>query len=139
MKYLSLIFLLILTFCFAACTEDTSVNSENSNTPVIASTQNAFAYTLVANSFSNNTEFDLDFTSDSLAYSLVVTGYKSGNGSIAVIDSNSSNIYSETLQSNKVIAFTQTNHGIPKKFKIALNGFTGTLVFSLARSNSNNK
>ena len=139
MRILSSVFLLATTIYFIACTEDTGVNPPNSNSPVIASTQNAFAYTLVANSFSDNKEFDLDFTSDSLAYSLVVTGYKAGNGSLTVeMNASSSYIFSEPLQSNKVIAFTQTNHGIPEKFKIVFNDFTGTLNFALAKSGSGN-
>lgn len=135
MKIVLLISFLVIAAYFAGCTEDTTVNPPN--TPVIASTSNAFAYTLAANSYSANSEYELSFTTDSLAYSIIVSGYMSGNGSLTIMDSNNLNVYAESLQSNKVVAFTQTNHGIPKKVKLVFNGFSGTFNFALAKSTPN--
>ena len=137
MKKLLLISFLVIAAYFAGCKEDTTVNPPYSNTPIIASTNNAFTFTLAANSYSANVEYELSFTTDSLAYSIIVSGFSSGSGSLTMMDSNSSNIYVETLRGNKVVAFTQTNHGIPKKVKLVFNGFSGTFNFALSRSNTN--
>ena len=136
MKKVLLIPLLVFTVYFLGCDEDNSLNPTYSNIPVIASTSNAFAFTLVANSYSADHEYELSFTTDSLAYSIIVSVYSSGNGSVTILDSNGSNIHAESLQGNKVVAFTQTNHGIPKKVKLAFNRFSGTFNFALSRSNT---
>ena len=107
--------LILITGYFFGCTEETVLEPPYTNTPVITSTANAFAFTLAANSYSANTVYELYFTSDSLAFSIVVSGYSSGNGSLTIMDVNSSTVYSESLQGNNVHAFTQTNKGIPKK------------------------
>ena len=89
---------------------------------------------LAANSFSGNMEYELAFTPDSLTYSIVVSNYQSGSGSLRVIDGNNITVYSEPLQSNKVLAFTQTNKGIPKEIKFLFNEFSGTFNLGLAKS-----
>ena len=84
------------------------------------------AFSLVADWCSSLAEYDATFTSDSLAYSLIISGYSSGNGSLTVqMNASSSFMYVESLQGIKVISFTQTNHGIPEKVKLVFDHFTG--------------
>lgn len=138
MKKIFITLLLLPTILFISCTEENEIVTPYSNTPVVAFTQNAFAYTLVANNYTSNTSYDISFDSDSLAYSLIVSGYKSGDGVLTVLmEPQSSYVYSEQLKSNKVISFTQNGVGMPRKIQIEFNNFTGTLSFSLAKSNSN--
>ena len=138
MKKLLLISFLVIAAYFAGCKEDTTVNPPYSNTPIIASTNNAFTFTLAANSYSANVEYELSFTTDLLAYSIIVSGFSSGSGSLTVeMNASSSYVFVESLQGNKVVAFTQTNHGIPKKVKLVFNGFSGTFNFALSRSDTN--
>ena len=134
MKKILFLSLLAQAANFLSCTEETVLEPLYTNTPVIKSTTNAFSYVLAAHSFSGNMEYELAFTSDSLAYSVVVSNYKTGSGSLRVIDGNNITVYSEPLQSNKVLAFTQTNKGIPKKIKFLFNEFSGTFNLGLAKS-----
>ena len=134
MKKPIFISLLSLAAYFFSCTEETVLEPPYANTPVIKSTTNAFSYVLAGNSFSGNMEYELAFTSDSLAYSIVVSSYKSGSGSLTILNGNNTIVYSEPLQSNKVLAFTQMNKGIPNRIKFLFNGFSGTLTFGLAKS-----
>jgi hypothetical protein len=134
MKKIIIVTSLVITICLLGCKEDTSTNSTPANIPVIANTTNAFAFTLVANSYTSNSAYDLTFSTDSLACSITVTNQTSGNASIKILDSTSSIVYSDSLLSNKVLAFTQANKGIPKSIKLAFNNYTGTLVFALSRN-----
>ena len=91
---------------------------------------------LAANSFSGNMEYELAFTPDSLTYSIVVSNYQSGSSSLTVLDGKDTTVYTEPLQSNKVLAFTQTNKGIPKRIKFLFNEFFGTINLGLAKSST---
>lgn len=140
MKKGLLIFLFALTVYFTGCRDDDdSINPSYYNTPVISKTTNALAYSLVANSYSSAAEYDVTFTSDSLAYSLIISGYSSSNGSLTVqMNASSSYMFSESLNGNKVISFTHSNHGIPEKLKLVFDRFTGTVNFALAKSGRGN-
>jgi hypothetical protein len=135
-KILSFAFLAIAVF-LVGCTEDEPSNPGYYNTPVVSKTTNAFAYSVSAEYYTSTAEYDLQFGSDSLAYSLIISSYFSGVGSIQLKDSTGTSIFEETLQGNKIIAFTQSDQGIPVRIQINFDSFTGTVVFSLARVNSN--
>ena len=68
----------------------------------------------------------------------IITNYFSGIGSLRIKDTSGTVIYEETLQGNKILSFTQTDNGIPDKFEIDFDRFTGTINFALAKSNSGN-
>lgn len=135
-KYLTL--LLTLLIFIVSCTDENEIVTPYSNTPVVAYTQNAFAYTLVAHNYSATADYDIDFNSDSLAYSLVISNYKSGDGQVAVfMQPQSSYVYAEQLNSNKVISFTQNGISVPRKIHFEFDNFSGSISFSLAKSNGN--
>jgi hypothetical protein len=137
MNKIIIVTLLVATICFVGCKEDTSTNSMSANIPVVANTTNAFAFTLVANSYTSNAEYNLSFSTDSLSGSIMISNQTSGNASLTILDSNNSIVYSDSLLSNKVVAFTQASKGIPKIIKLAFSSYTGTLIFALSRNNSN--
>jgi hypothetical protein len=134
MKKELLIFLLALAFYLTGCTDDDSVNPSYYNTPVISKTTNAVAYSLIAEYYTQTAGYNLNFTSDSLAYSLIITNYFSGIGSLRIKDTSGTIIYTETLQGNKVISFTESGNGIPGKFEIDFDRFTGSVNFALAKT-----
>ena len=139
MKKVLFIFLLAFVLYLTGCTDDDdSVNSSYYNTPVISITTDALAYSLVAESYTQTAGYNLTFTSDSLAYSLIITNYFSGIGSLRIKDTSGTIIYEETLQGNKILSFTQTDNGIPGKFEIDFDRFTGTVNFALAKNGSGN-
>ena len=111
MKKELIIFLLTFAVYLSGCTEDETSNPGYYNTPVVSKTTDALAYSLVAEYFTSTAEYDLTFTSDSLAYSLIVTSYFSGIGTFEVKDTSGVTIYEESLQGNKVISFTQPDIG----------------------------
>lgn len=138
MKKIYLSILTILILLTLSCTKDNDILTPYSNTPVVAHTQNAFAYTLVAQNYSATANYNVNFTSDSLAYSLVISGYSSGNGLLRVGKLiSSSYIYLEQLNTNKVVAFTDTNSQAPEYIHFEFYNFSGTISFSLAKSNGN--
>ncbi len=131
--------LAVAIMCFAGCKENTSTNPRSTNIPVVASTTNAFAINLTANSYTSNAEYGLAFSTDSLSCSIVVANQTSGNASITISDSSNSIVYRDSLLANQVLAFTQAGKGIPKLIKLVFNNYTGTLDLALSRTNSNAK
>ena len=139
MKNVLFIFLLAFAVYLTGCTvDDDSVFSSYYNTPVISTTTDALAYSLVAESYTQTAGYNLSFTSDSLAYSLIIANYFSGIGSLRIKDTSGTIIYEETLQGNKVYTITESDNGIPGKFEIDFDRFTGTVNFALAKSSSGN-
>lgn len=138
MKKIFLFLLILPAAFFISCTEENDVITPYSNTPVVAHTENAFAYTLVAHNYSATADYNIDFNLDSLAYSLVISNFKSGDGEVAVeMQPQSSYVYAEELNSNKVISFTQNDVGVPRKVHFEFDNFSGTISFSLAKGNGN--
>lgn len=131
------IFLLAFVIYLTGCTDDDSVNSSYYNSPVISKTTDALAYSLVADYYTQTAGYNLSFTSDSIAFSLIISNYFSGIGSLRVKDSTRSIIFQDTLQGNKILSFTQMDEGIPQKFEIDFDRFTGTVNFALTRTQSN--
>jgi len=127
--------LLLVIITFLGCKKDNITEaSSNGNIPVIANTANAFAFTLAANSYTANTEYDLTFTTDSLACSIIISNQTSGSASLTIVDSINSVVYSNAQLSNQVFAYTQANKGIPRKIKINFSNYTGSFSFALAKS-----
>lgn len=136
MKKVLSLFLLVLTVYISGCTDDDSVNPSYYNSPVISKTKNALAYSLIAEYYTQTAGYNLSLTSDSLAYSLIIANYFSGIGSLRIKDTSGTIIYEETLQGNKVISFMEADNGIPGKFEIDFDRFTGTVNFALAKSST---
>jgi hypothetical protein len=134
--------IIFLAGMIMGCNKDATIDPANNNlqvitnTPVIASTQNVFSLTLTAKSYTASSQYDLSFSTDTLACALTVTGQTAGNGILRVIDSNNSVVYADSALSNKVIASTQTGKGIPKNIKLIFIDYTGTINFALSRNGS---
>jgi hypothetical protein len=129
--------LLTITICLWGCKEDgtsININPTSANIPVIACTTNAFTYTLVANSFTSTTTYNVVFSTDSLVCSTTVTNQTSGNASLKISDSTGAIVYSDSSLTNKVLAFTLAQKGIPKNIQMTFTNYTGTLVFALSRN-----
>jgi serine protease inhibitor len=133
MKKSNIAVLIILLCAFTGCKKDTSVNPSSANMPVIANTQNAFAFNLVASSYTSSSAYSLSFSTDSLACALTITGQTSGNGSLRIVDANSSTVYQDSTLSNKVVAITQTGKGIPTNITMVFNNYSGTVSFALSK------
>ena len=136
MKKIIIASFLTAAIYFAGCKEDAFTNSDSTNVPVVANSTNAFAFVLAANSYSSSAEYNLSFSTDSLSCSIIVSKQTSGTASLIISDSSNSIVYSDSLLSNKVVAFTQANKGIPKIIRMTFKSYTGTLNFALSRNYS---
>jgi len=137
--------LFLLVLILVGCKKDLPVNPTSdtipvdqilANTPIIANTQNAFAFHLVARAYTSSTDYPLSFSSDSLSCAMTITGQTTGNGSLRIIDSNSSTVYGDSTLSNKIVALTQTGKGIPTNITLVFNNYTGIINFALSRYNT---
>ncbi len=133
---------ILLAGMMAGCNNNVAVDPANNNlqvvtnTPVIASTLNVFSITLTAKSYTASSQYDVSFTTDTLACALTVTGQTSGNGILRIIDSNNFVVFADSALGNKVLASTQTGKGIPKNAKLIFIDYTGTINFALSRNAS---
>jgi hypothetical protein len=95
---------------------------------------NAFTYVIDANAYNTNTAYDLTFSTDSLAGTLTVGGYLSGNASLYIRNSIYPNIFHDSITTNKTIVIAQAGNGIPSQFTLSCNNFTGKISFVLSRT-----
>ena len=123
----------LLLGAFGACKDDsTSPTGIVTNAPVIASATNAFAYVMMADGFTASVNYDLNFTTDSLAYSMVVSNWGSGSTTFLVVDPSGSTIIRDSVFTSKVSSLVQSGKGIPKRCTLSFQNFTGGISLSLA-------
>jgi hypothetical protein len=117
----------------SSCTNNpASSTTASTNTPVIASATNAFTFVLAASSYTQDENWGLTFTSDSIAFSVVSGNYTSGSVLFSVTDSTNGAIFQDTVTTNRVIALTQSGKGIPTHCTINCNGYTGNVTFAMS-------
>jgi hypothetical protein len=117
---------------FAACNDTaTSPTSIVTNAPVTASVTDAFTYVMMASSYSASVNYDLNFTTDSLVYSLVVSNFGTGNATYVVVDPSGNTILRDSVFTSKVNALVQSGKGIPKRCTLAFQNFTGSINLAL--------
>jgi hypothetical protein len=135
----SYITLFSLGIFLSGCTNSNSNNPMTpvtvaTNTPVIASVTNAFTYVIMANNYTQNQDWALTFTSDSLVLAVVSSNYKSGSLYFSVTDSTNAAIFQDTLTTNSVTTLIQSGKGIPKHCTINCSAYTGNVTFTLSKN-----
>jgi hypothetical protein len=134
--------MVLLAGMIAGCNKGATIDPTSNNlqvitnTPVIASTLNVFSLSLNAKSYTASSQYDVSFSTDTLACALTVTGQTAGNGVLRIMDSKNSVVYADSALGNKVIASTQTGKGIPQNVKLIFVDYTGTINFALSRNAS---
>jgi hypothetical protein len=139
MKHFRLLILSIIIFLSGCNDKKDSINSpidlvsdSYTNIPVIVNTENTYTFTVNANKLNYITEDELNFSTDSLVISLTLANVSSSNGFIKVFNTNAQEIFSEILNTNKVIVITDLKGQIPGQIKIELINFTGQLTTVVA-------
>jgi hypothetical protein len=130
--YIPILFAIVV---FIGCKENSTVSIQSStpqNTPVVVSTTNAFTYAIDANAYTASTAYDLAFSTDSLAGTLAIGGYLFGNASLYIRDSTNSIVFNDSVTTNQTIVIAQAGKGIPKRFTLSCNNFTGKISFVLS-------
>lgn len=133
---LSLITILFLTNCTE---KENLINSpidlltnSYTNTPVIVNAENSYTFTVNANNLNYSTDENLNFSTDTLVISLTLANIISSDGFIKVFNNSGQEIFSELLNTNKVIVKTDLIGQTPGQLKIELVNFTGQLTAVVA-------
>lgn len=127
--------ILLAIVVFVGCKENSTVSIQSStpkNTPVVVSTTNIFTYAIDANAYTDSIAYDLAFSTDSLACTLAVGGYLSGDALMYIRDSTDSIVFFNFVTTNKAIVITQAGKGIPRRFTLSCNNFTGKISLALS-------
>ena len=132
-SYATVLRIFLVLGAFAGCKDSaTSPTSIANNAPVIVSVTNAFTYVMMADRYTTSVNYDLNFTTDSLVYSLVVANYGAGNATFVVADPSGNTIIRDSLFTSKVNSLVQSGKGIPKRCTLGFQNFTGSISLSLA-------
>jgi hypothetical protein len=132
-SYTAVLRTLVLLGIFTACNDTaSSPTSIANNAPVIVNVTNAFTYVMMANSFTSSVNYDLNFTTDSLVYSLVVANWGAGNTTFVLGDASANTIFRDSVFTTKVSTLVQSGKGIPKRCTLGFQNFTGSISLSLA-------
>jgi len=86
-----------------------------------------------ADNFSITRNETLFFDSDSLTITLVVSSYSSGSGAIQIKNQLNEMIFSENLNSNKVVTLPSVIGNIPKSNSITISNLKGKISFVLTK------
>lgn len=136
---LLIVFLITIPFLTNCNNNDDLINSpidllsdSYNNTPVIVNTENSYTFTVNAKNFSYSTEDNLNFSTDSLVITLTLTNVISSTGSMKVFNISEQEIFSESLNGNKVIVKADLIGQNPKQIKLELIKFTGQLTAVIA-------
>ena len=136
---LLIVFLITIPFLTNCNDNDDLINSpidllsdSYNNIPVIVNTENSYTFTVNAKNFSYSTEDNLNFSTDSLVITLTLANVISSTGSIKVFNNMEQEIFSESLNGNKVIVKTDLIGQNPKQIKLELVKFTGQLTAVIA-------
>lgn len=133
---LSMLLALLLSLTFYSCDYNVDVvDPENigKNFPVIVNTLNTYTFTVDADNFSITRNESLSFDSDSLTITLVLSSYSSGSGTIQVKNQLNEMIFSENLNSNKVVTLPSVIGNIPKSNSITISNLKGKISFVLTK------
>lgn len=129
--YFSLAFVLIL--CLSSCTDQSgsSIAIDILHSPVITNTTNSFTFSIDARGYSDNSNSNLSFLSDSLVVTLSSTSYSSGQAIISVSDVSNATIFSDTVRSNKTIAIAHLKTTKPRLCRLQISNLTAKLAFAV--------
>ncbi len=140
-----LVIILFLLFTFSSCRdqdEGTIVGSlininlpEYDNIPVIANVENSFVLTLNAKNFNYNYDDYVDFTKDSLVITITANKSNSANSNFIVFNNLNEVIFSEELNTDKVIVKDNLGGKIPSRVKVKLENYTEILNIVVAVKN----
>jgi hypothetical protein len=124
-------FVALSFFCLLSCSKNEVVNTIPINTPSYASSMNAFSYSVQGERFTSSIAVPLTFASDSLAYSLSVTGYSHGSGWV-VLRGGRMFFRSVNITSNMSVAQTFSMMSVPETAFVNLTQFSGSLSVAVA-------
>jgi hypothetical protein len=139
--------IVILSILFIGCKDDENnfigsyidiLSTEYDNIPVIVNTQDSFTFTVSAKNLNYNLDDNLSFTSDSLVVTITSSQSSSTNSSFSIWDYSEAQIFSESLNTNKVVVKDNFGGKIPHRVKIDLGNYSGKLTIVIANKNAGN-
>lgn len=133
MKNIIFLTLILCALSLLSCNETTTVHIPDPtiNIPVITNVEDAYTYTVNAETFSDSVSGILDFTTDESVITYTVLDYSEGSIRVKVDDTASCPIYQDLIENNVVLVDNLNQK--PYLIELVLDNFTGTLEFVLAR------
>lgn len=102
-------------------------------TPTTTNAQDAFAFSVDATLITMQYQDSLNFDTNTVSYSIIVTEYKEGYGIISLIDTGGTQMLRDSIMSDTVLANSNFIGNIPKKFSLNLAKFSGNLIIEVTK------
>lgn len=129
--------LLFFAIGVSACS-DTMVSSSPddemppaTNTPTVGSALNSFGFAVIADGFSLDETYVLDFSGDTLSLGLAVTDYQGGTASLELYGAGDALLYQKDLGRN-VAQGTEQVAAQPERAVLRFEGFTGLVALGIS-------
>jgi hypothetical protein len=122
-----------MILCLSSCTDNTNSTTalDIFRSPVTTNGTNSFTFSIDANRYSENSNYDLSFLSDSLVITLSSTSYSSGQAIIFVSDAANTTVFTDTVRSNKTVAITHLKTTKPRHCSLNITNLTAKLAFAV--------
>lgn len=126
----SILFLSILSLALLSC-EVESIPFVT-DTPVVANTDGAYSFTLVASDYTETRRDRVNFNGENVQFSLTIAGVGSGTGSLVITDLDGNVIREESLSQNKVVAQTDIDIEGASNVALSFDNFSGSVVLAIS-------
>jgi len=122
-----------MILCLASCSDQSTSTTVLGilHSPVTTNVTNSFTFSIDANGYSDNSNNDLSFSSDSLVVTLTSTSYISGQAIISVTDASNAMIFTDTVRSNKTVAIAHLKTTKPRHCSLNISNLTAKLAFAV--------
>ena len=122
-----------MVLCLCSCTDQSTSTTVIGilHSPVTTNTTNSFTFTIDANQYSDNSNNDLSFLSDSLVVTLSSTSYYTGQVIVFVTDASNGIIFSDTVRSSKTVAIAHLKTTKPRHCNISISNLTAKFAFAV--------
>ncbi|HUN66822.1 MAG TPA: hypothetical protein VMW43_12070 [Bacteroidota bacterium] len=102
-------------------------------TPTSTNAHDAYAFSVNATSITMQYQDSLNFDTNTVSYSIIVTGYNEGYGIISLIDTGGKQMLRDSIISDTVLANSNLIGYIPKKFALNLTKFSGRIIIEVTK------
>lgn len=125
--------LLTLLIAVALISCDTESIPFISDAPIVANTESAYSYTVVASSYTSDRTDQLNFSGEEIQFSLTLAAFSSGTGEMTITAKDGTVIKRETLDQNKTVAASRMAAEDIESITISFENFSGSLVVALSQ------
>lgn len=125
----------VLVVAFARCiaADMSGPTASGANVPVVGMSDGQFGFAVTARDWTYDQSYSPNLSGGTLQIGLVVEGYTTGTGTLAVTDATDASVFAQNLAGNVAEGNRVTVHGTPPfRVHVATSHYTGTISVGIA-------